>query len=523
MEGGIFVMHCRVADRLTESKGVPNLVPASTDRPAQPTPAPLPGTHRFRMPRALRLALSVSVSLPLVACGSVQKVRNLVTGPPSPYLTGYIGNVVADEPVAALAGRDVLARGGNAADAAAAVGLALAVTLPSRASLGGGGACLAYKPGGNRTPEAFLFVPVGGSGAAGVASGRPASVPMTARGLFLMQARYGSVAFDDVVKPAARLARSGITVSRALAEDVAAVRSPLLADPGARAIFAPGGTPIAAGDQLLQPDLAYTLDRLALAGVGDLYTGLLWQQFADGAAAAGGGLTRADIRNSVPLQTSPLLVADTGATGGSARVAFLPPPADGGLGAAATFRAIEAGGEGGSVANAVVGAWRAGHPGGGSDTAEAQSLLDNPQGQGSGRLGRLPASTAFTVVDRNGGAVACALTMDNLFGTGRVAGQTGIVLAASPSRFPLPLLAASIAWNPNAGSFRAAVAGSGQNDAAAAVGAATVRALRGEPTSPLTETGRVNAIVCPHGLPGDHSACVATTDPRGSGLATRSD
>ena len=522
-------MHRHVADRLTESKGVPNLVPASGDRPAAPTPILRPSLQRAFRPglkRAFRLALSLSVSLPLVACGSVQKVRNLVEGPPSPYLAGYIGNVVADEPVAALAGRDVLARGGNAADAAAAVGMALAVTLPSRASLGGGGACLAYKPGGNQIPEAFLFVPVGGSGSAGVASGRPASVPMTARGLFLMQARYGSVSFEDLVKPAATLARSGFTVSRALAEDLEAVRAPLLADPGARAIFAPGGTPVAAGDQLLQPDLAFTLDRLALAGVGDLYTGLLWQQFTDGAAAAGGGLTRADIRGSVPAEVSPLLVNGETGNGGAARVAFLPPPADGGLGAAAAFRAIEAGGDGGSVANAIVGAWRSSHPGGsnsGSDTAEAQSLLDNPQAAADGRLGRLPASTAFTVIDRNGGAVACALTMDNLFGTGRVAGQTGIVLAASPSRLPRPLLAASIAWNPNAGSFRAAVAGSGQNDAAAAVGAATARALHGEPTAPVTETGRVNAIVCAHGLPGDHSACVASTDPRGVGLATRSD
>ncbi|WP_419730562.1 gamma-glutamyltransferase [Lichenicola sp.] len=505
---------------------MPNLVPASSDRPAQPTVAPLPSTQRSAVARAFRLALSLSVSVPLVACGSVQKVRNLVEGPPSPYLAGYIGNVVADEPVAALTGRDVLARGGNAADAAAAIGMALAVTLPSRASLGGGGACLAYKPGGNRAPEAFLFVPVGGSGAAGVASGRPAAVPMTARGLFLMQARYGSVAFEDLVKPAARLARSGVTVSRALADDLDAVRGPLLADAGARAIFAAGGTPVAAGDQLVQPDLAFTLDRLALAGVGDLYTGLLWQQFTDGADAAGGGLTRADIRDSVPSETTPLLVAGERGDGGAARVAFLPPPADGGLGAAAAFRASEAGGDGGTIANAIVGAWRASHPVGansGNDTAEAQSALDNLGSQVAGTLGRLPASTAFTVIDRNGGAVACALTMDNLFGTGRVAGQTGIVLAASPARFPRPLLAAAIAWNPNAGSFRAAIAGSGQNDAAAAVGAAMARALRGEPTAPVTDTGRVNAIVCPHGLPGDHSACVASSDPRGAGLATRSD
>jgi len=496
--------------------GVPNPVPASGDRSARL----IPRTRRserctWRVSKSL-FSASLVLPLALAGCGSVQSVRTLVAGPPSPYLSGFIGYVVADEPVAALAGRDVLARGGNAADAAAAVGMALSVTLPSRASLGGGGACLAYRPGARSVPEAFLFTPVAGTDTSGT-GGRPAAVPMTARGLFLMQARYGSVSFDEVVKPAARLARSGITVSRALSDDLAVVSRPLLGDPGAAAIFAPGGVPLVAGDQLVQPDLAASLDRVALAGTGDLYTGLLSQDYADGARAAGAGLSRDDLRNAVPAQSAPLLV-DAGAD----RIAFLPPPADGGLGAAAAFRAP--GGDGTEVANGTVASWRSSHPGagnGGSYAAEAQGLIGG--GSSGGRLGRLPASTAFTVLDRHGGAVACALTMDNLFGTGRVAGRTGIVLGASPARVPSPLLAASIAWNPTAGSFRAAVAGSGQNDAAAAVAEGTARALRGQPASPVTETGRVNAISCTRGLPGDQAGCAASTDPRGSGLATRSD
>ncbi len=477
-----------------------------------PNPHPAPGDRSAR----LIPWLSVSLSLLLAGCGSVQKVRTLVAGPPSPYLSGYIGKVVADEPVAALTGREVLARGGNAADAAAAVGMALAVTLPSRASLGGGGACLAYRAG-SAAPDAFLFTPVPGTGAPG-AGGRPASVPMTARGLFLMQARYGSVSFDDVAKPAARLARSGITVSRALADDLAAVSGPLLADPLAASIFGHDGTTIGAGDQLLQPDLAGSLDRIALAGVGDLYTGLLSQDYVDGGAAAGAGLSRTDLREAVPAQSRPLVVQ-----AGRDSVAFLPPPADGGLGAAAAFRAAEAGGSAGALAQGTVAAWRAAHPGqvnNGDYAAEAQALLDQP-GDG-GTLRRLPASTSFVVIDRHGGAVACALTMDNLFGTGRIAGRTGIVLGASPARVPTPLLAAAIAWNPGAGSVRAVVAGSGQNQAADAVAQATANVLHGAPASPVTETGRVNAISCPNG-PDDRASCTATADPRGDGLATRSE
>ncbi len=484
--------------------GVPNLVPASGDRSAR------------LIPTLFSVSLSFLVAGLLAGCGSVQKVRTLVAGPPSPYLSGYIGRVVADEPVAALTGREVLARGGNAADAAAAVGLALAVTLPSRASLGGGGACLAYRPG-SAAPDAFLFTSVPGTEAPGV-GGRPASVPMTARGLFLMQARQGSVSFDDLAKPAARLARSGITVSRALANDLAAVSGPLLADPMAASIFSHDGTTIGAGDQLLQPDLAGSLDRIALAGVGDLYTGLLSQDYVDGGALAGAGLSRADLRGAVPAQSRPLLVQ-----AGRDRVAFLPPPADGGLGAAAAFRAAASGDSAGDLAQGSVAAWRASHPGesnNGDYAAEAQALLDQPNG--SGTLRRLPASTSFVVVDRHGGAVACALTMDNLFGTGRIAGRTGIVLGASPSHVPLPLLAAAIAWNPGAGGFRAAVAGSGQNQAADAVAQATANVLHGAPASPVTDTGRVNAISCPNG-PDDHASCTAAADPRGDGLATRSE
>ena len=487
------------SDDCVES-GVPNPHPASGDRSA----------------RLISRPCSLFLALLLAGCGSVQKVRTLVAGPPSPYLSGYIGRVVADEPVAALTGREVLARGGDAADAAAAVGLALAVTLPSRASLGGGGACLAYRAG-SAAPDAFLFTPVPGIEAPG-ADGRPASVPMTARGLFLMQARYGSVSFDDLVKPAARLARSGITVSQTFADDLAAVSRPLLADPMAASIFSHDGTTIGAGDQLLQPDLAGSLDRIALAGAGDLYTGLLSQQYVEGGELAGAGLSRADLRQSVPAQSRPLVVQ-----AGRDRVAFLPPPADGGLGAAAAFRAAAAGGDGGGVAQGIVAAWREAHPGernDGDHVAEAQALLDQPSSGGT--LRRLPASTSFAVIDRHGGAVACALTMNNLFGTGRIAGRTGIVLGASPAHLPPPLLAAAIAWNPGAGSVRAAVAGSGQNQAADAVAQATANALHGAPAAPVTETGRVNAIACPNG-PDDHASCTATADPRGNGLATRSE
>ena len=458
----------------------------------------------------------------LAGCSGVQQVKTLVTGPPSPYLSGYIGEVAADEPRAALAARDVLARGGNAADAAAALGMSLAVTLPSRASLGAGGACLAFDAGSRNAPEAILFTPVAGPG--GADADRPASVPMLARGLFLLQARHGRVGFDEITRPAIDLARNGITVSRALAEDLAQVHEPLLADPGARQIFAGGGNTVpVAGDHLVQPQLADTLDRLARFGVADLYTGPLAARFVAGGNAAGAGLDMTSMREALPTARKPLLLQD-----GGVAIAFLPPPADGGLGAAAAYRNLEENADTAlQASDAAVSAWRAGHPRSGNGaqlTEEAQAALESSPAAARA-LERLPASTSFVVLDRSGNAVSCAISMDNLFGTGRVAGDTGILLGASPARVPAPLLAAAIAWNRSGHDFRTAVAGSGQNQAAAAVAGALHDALHASNTRirPLTETGRVNVISCPHGLPGDASSCTGMTDPRGAGLAIGSE
>ena len=430
-------------------------------------------------------------------------------------LRGFIGAAVADEPQAALAGREVLALGGTAADAAVAVGMVLAVTLPSRAGLGGGGACLAYDPRrsspGNGRPEAILFLPVAPS-IPGPRSDRPASVPMIARGLFLLQARYGTQPFESLVAPAERLARLGTPVSRALADDIALVAGPLSADPDARTIFAPNGAPLTDGANLVQLDLAVTLAQLRTTGVGDLYQGQLAARFVQAAQVAGGGLQTEDLRKALPTAATPIVVR-----AGRDQVAFLPPPADGGLAAAAAFQVLRAnlGNIAGAQATALAAAarWRAGG-------ATADAILAQPA-TGGGALPALPASTSFVTLDRKGEAVACVETMDNLFGTGRIAPGTGVVLAASPQAVPPPLLAAAIAWNYNIQAFRAEVAGSGQEGAALAVADGIENALRSRRPmpAPVPDPGRANAIACWDYLPDSPGSCGWTADPRGKGFA----
>jgi gamma-glutamyltranspeptidase / glutathione hydrolase len=461
----------------------------------------------------------LSLCLATAGCSDAGQIAYLMLGGDDSHGTqrvaGFIGGVAADEPRAALVGREVLSLGGNAADAAVAMGFTLAATLPSRASLGAGGACLAYQPStdgpGHGKPEAILFTPVAPA-APGAGASRPAAVPMLARGLYLLHARYGSVKFEQLISPAEQTARAGAPVSRALATDLAQVAGPLLADPGARAIFAgPDGQPLAEGAQFVQPDLADTLARLRSAGVGDLYQGALGTSFVQAADMAGGGLTLQDMRLALPTQAAPITLA-----AGDDRVAFLPPPADGGLAAAGAFQALQrdpsALGPAGARAQALAALFRAR----GGDPA---TLLASPTP--SATLPPLPASTSFVVLDHEGGAVACALTMDNLFGTGRVAPGTGVLLAATPSRKPLPLLAAAIAWSPDEHAFRAAVSGSGQNAAGLAVGQAMAVTLRGKAAMPVPvpDPGRANVVACSGYLPDHDSSCRWATDPRGAGLA----
>src|SRR4051812_13568193 len=181
--------------------------------------------------RRLRNAFLLAMTLIGAGCDTVDSLKNSVFGPGSApqqgqpgFIQGFLGGVATDEPRATLAARQVLSAGGTAADAAVAAGFVLSVTLPSRAGLGGGGACLAYagdkKSQNQGVPEAVLFTPVAPA-SLGPNADRPAAVPMLARGLYLLHARYGSLPFESLIVPSEQLARFGTPTPRALANDIA--------------------------------------------------------------------------------------------------------------------------------------------------------------------------------------------------------------------------------------------------------------------------------------------------------------
>jgi gamma-glutamyltranspeptidase/glutathione hydrolase len=422
---------------------------------ARPEPARYLGQDKILVRQTLRRFAALAV-LPLLAgCGLGHQVLGLGgdqdTSLGQPAATASVfGYAVSDEPQATLVARQILNLGGNAADAAVAEGFALAVTLPSRAGLGGGGSCVIKMP---NMPAATLIFPPGAPAAGG--GGRPAAVPTLARGLLALQAKYGVLPFAAIVVPAERLA-GGVPVSQALAADLAVVGPALLADPAAAQVFgSPSGTVLQAGANLQQPDLAATFEVLRTQGVPGFYNGAFAGRFIEAADQAGADLTTAELQNAVPQFEPPQSYTSNGFD-----IAMLP-------------------------------------------VAPASATI-------------LPASAGFAAVDKNGGAVACATTMNNLFGTGRIAAGTGILLAASPRAIPTPELAAGIASANDR--FRAAVTGTGQEGAGQAAVDAMEDVLHHQPAD-VPDPGRANIISCPGYVPGGEATCTASADPRGFGLA----
>ncbi len=298
--------------------------------------------------------------------------------------------VTGDEPAAVLAARDILAAGGAAADAAVTLGLTLAVTLPSQAGLGGGGACLVHDAE-KRTTEALDFR---APAAADDSSARfRVAVPATARGLFALHARYGSLPWARVVAPAETAARFGTRVSRAFAQDLAASGDALAGDRAALTAFMTARRQVVqAGDNLVQINLAATLARIRARGPGDFYAGPFARELADGISAAGGAVSATDLGALAPRWTK---ANETSA--GMQSVFSLPE----------------------DVA-------------GGADAVEGQS-----------------GATGFVIADGRGGVVACVLTMGRVFGLGIMPAQVGFLLAPAPDApgTSKPRLGASIAVN----------------------------------------------------------------------------
>lgn len=200
------------------------------------------------------------------------------------------GAVVAEHPLASQVGVTILNMGGNAADAAVATALALAVVYPQAGNLGGGGFALWVPHEGDpwsldfreTTPSGYgtdLYLDDKGEvvGERSLSTPLGVGVPGSPQGLYELYKNHGSrsLTFAALCAPAISLAQNGFPVDAWLARDLRrdSARRRLTADPAARSLFYPGGEALAEGEILVQPALARTLQRMARGGQAAFYSG----------------------------------------------------------------------------------------------------------------------------------------------------------------------------------------------------------------------------------------------------------
>ena len=238
--------------------------------------------------------------------------------------------VVSGDALATDAGVKILQNGGNAVDAAVAVGFALAVTYPYAGNIGGGGFMLVRFADGRSTFIDFrerapgkatsgMYLDAHGNPTRESIEGwRSSGVPGTVRGFELAQKKYGRAKWESLVAPAIELASRGFAENYTLSTALGGARN---LDPESRRILLKSAT------NLVQPDLARTLQRIAKLGAKDFYEGETAHLLADAMAHNGGLITLEDLKNYTAVERAPLTgkYRDYG-------VITAPPPSSGGVG-----------------------------------------------------------------------------------------------------------------------------------------------------------------------------------------------
>jgi len=282
------------------------------------------------------LALIGLVALPFGARGEEVAAQR------TPLVTAANGMVVAQEAIAARIGVDVLKNGGNAVDAAVAVGFAMAVTYPRAGNIGGGGFMVIHRSGGDDTVIDYRETAPAGINATSFLeaqgnadpqksreSALAIGVPGTVAGLALAEAKYGSGHFTlaDLIKPAIALARDGIAVADDTADSLPVDRPRLARWPSSAPIFLKAdGSALAPGDRLVQPDLADTLAAIAKDGPRAFYQGPIAAKLAAAVQAAGGLMTADDLKDYRAIERKPVRGTYRGYD-----IVSMPPPSSGGV------------------------------------------------------------------------------------------------------------------------------------------------------------------------------------------------
>jgi gamma-glutamyltranspeptidase/glutathione hydrolase len=288
------------------------------------------------------LSITVAFLFATVALAQDYTARGFTSIPPVAGILAHNGMVVAQESRAARIGVEILDRGGNAVDAAVAVGFAMAVTYPRAGNIGGGGFMVIHLAKGHRdiaidyremapsaaTPTMFLDAQGNPDPMKSRDSGLAVGVPGTVAGLAMAEQKYGSGRFTlaDLIAPAIRLAQQGFPVEDDLADSLPQSRERLARWPSTMSILFNGDQPLHEGDRLIQPDLADTLRGIAKDGPDAFYKGSVAADIVRAVKGAGGIMTADDFANYRAVERPVVRGTYRGYD-----IVSMPPPSSGGV------------------------------------------------------------------------------------------------------------------------------------------------------------------------------------------------
>lgn len=256
-----------------------------------------------------------------------------------PPASGENGMVVTAQHLATGIGVDVLKAGGNAVDAAVAVGYALAVTYPTAGNLGGGGfmtirladgttTFLDFRERAPRAATRDMYLDDKGDPVPGASTDTylAIGVPGSVAGLETAREKYGTRQRAELIAPALGLARDGFVLEPGDVASLADGNDMLALDPAAAKIFLKGGQPLPLGATLVQTDLAKTLQAISDGGAEAFYKGATADLIVQASEANGGILAREDFEAYQVRELEPVECSYRGYD-----IASSPPPSSGGL------------------------------------------------------------------------------------------------------------------------------------------------------------------------------------------------
>ena len=382
-------------------------------------------------------------------------------------VAGENGMVVTAQHLATHVGVDVLKAGGNAVDAAVAVGYALAVVYPAAGNLGGGGFMTVQLAGGRKTfldfrekaplaATADMYLDKDGNVVPGLsAKGHLAvGVPGTVSGMELALSKYGTLKRAQVIAPAIKLAENGFALDQGDIDMLHSATEEFKKDQDLRGIFLNKGEPLQVGQKLVQKDLARTLREISAKGTDGFYKGWVAKAIVDSSQAGKGIIAQADLDKYQTRELAPIECDYRGY-----HVVSAPPPSSGGLVICQIMNILE----GYPMAELGYGSAQGTHYQieamrhayvdrnsylGDPDFVQnpVEHLLDKnyaaklraaiePQKAGDStaiKPGVAPHegsnTTHYSIVDKWGNAVSVTYTLNDWFGAGVMASKTGVIL-----------------------------------------------------------------------------------------------